>query len=94
MPLIHGIPNPLNYYNMRRVSFACPHFKYISVSITNMEYITKIKSWITTNLDGRYYIGRELNLDNGGTLVYNIKIGFETESELLFFILAHPRLHK
>ncbi len=91
MALKYGKPNPLNYFKMRRVAFAPPHFKYIVLE--NTGNITKLDYWIYENLNNRYYVGSCLSLDNTNTIVYSTKIGFESEKELSFFTIACPYIN-
>ena len=88
MSLKSGKPNPLNYFGLRRVEFACPHFKYITLPTYNPNLLKNIDKWIKTNLNNRYYIGQGLELDNTNTIVYTTVIGFESEKELSFFTIA------
>jgi hypothetical protein len=90
MALKNGKPNPLDYFNLRRVEVACPHFKYTSIDRYNPSTIKSIDSWIRKNLNNRYYIGQGITLDNTNTIVYNTRIGFESEKELSFFTIACP----
>jgi hypothetical protein len=92
MALKNGKPNPLNYYDLRRVEFACPHFKYSVIDKFNPSFIKNIDSWIKKNLNNRYYIGQDIALDNTNTIVYTTRIGFESEKELSFFTIACPHL--
>jgi hypothetical protein len=92
MALKSGKPNPLNYFDLRRVEFACPHFKYATIEKYNPVLLKSIDSWIRANLNNRYYIGQSLSLDNTNTIVYNTSIGFESEKELSFFTIACPYL--
>ena len=92
MALKNGKPNPLDYFNLRRVEFACPHFKYTTLDRYNPSLIKNINSWIKTNLNNRYYIGQGISLDNTNTIVYVTKVGFESEKELSFFTIACPLL--
>ena len=92
MALKSGKPNPLNYFNLRRIEFACPHFKYTTISKFNPSLAKSLDSWIRQNLNNRYYIGQGLELDNTNTIVYNTTIGFESEKELSFFTIACPYL--
>jgi hypothetical protein len=92
MALKTGKPNPLNYFDLRRVEFACPHFKYITLDRYNPSTIKSIDSWIKKNLNNRYYIGQGIGLDNTNTIIYTTKIGFEAEKELSFFTIACPHL--
>jgi hypothetical protein len=92
MALKTGKPNALNYFGLRRVEFACPHFKYTSIERYNPTLIKSIDSWIRKNLNNRYYIGQGITLDNTNTIVYITRIGFESEKELSFFTIACPLL--
>ena len=93
MSLKNGKPNPLNYFNLRRVEFACPHFKYTSIEKYNPTLVRSIDSWIKKNLNNRYYVGQGIALDNTNTIIYFTRIGFESEKELSFFTIACPYLH-
>jgi hypothetical protein len=92
MALKTGKPNALNYFGLRRVEFACPHFKYTSIDKYNPTLIKSIDSWIKKNLNNRYYVGQGITLDNTNTIVYVTRIGFESEKELSFFTIACPLL--
>ena len=92
MSLKNGKPNPLNYFNIRRVGFACPHFKYTTVDKYNPNLLKNIDQWIKKNLNNRYYVGQSMALDNTNTIIYTIRIGFESEKELSFFTIACPHL--
>jgi hypothetical protein len=92
MSLKNGKPNPLNYFELRRVDFACPHFRYTTVEKYNPTLVKSIDSWIRKNLNNRYYVGQGIALDNTNTIVYTTKIGFESEKELSFFTIACPHL--
>ena len=92
MSLKNGKPNSLNFFNLRRVEFACPHFKYTTLDKYNPSMIKQIDSWIKKNLNNRYYIGQGIALDNTNTIVYTTRIGFESEKELSFFTIACPHL--
>ena len=92
MALKNGKPNPLDYYNLRRVEFACPHFKYMSIEKYTPALVKSIDSWIRKNLNNRYYVGQGIVLDANNTIVYVTRIGFESEKELSFFTIACPHL--
>lgn len=92
MALKNGKPNPLNYFNLRRVEFAAPHFKYTSIEKYSPNLLKQLDSWIKQNLNSRYYIGHDLALDHTNTIVYVTRIGFESEKELSFFTIACPHL--
>jgi hypothetical protein len=92
MALKTGKPNALNYFNLRRVEFACPHFKYTIIDRYNPSLVKSVDLWIKKNLNNRYYIGQGIALDNTNTIVYVTRIGFESEKELSFFTIACPLL--
>jgi hypothetical protein len=92
MSLKNGKSNALNYFGLRKVEFAAPHFKYTTIDRYNVNLIKNIDSWILKNLNNRYYIGQSLGLDNTNTIIHTIKIGFESEKELSFFTIACPHL--
>jgi hypothetical protein len=92
MSLKSGKPNPLNYFDLRRVGFACPHFIYMTLDKYSPGIVKNLDSWIKQNLNNRYYIGQGIALDNTNTIVYTTRIGFESEKELSFFTIACPHL--
>lgn len=94
MALKNGKPNPLNYFDMRRVEFAAPHFKYTTLDRYNPSLIKNIDAWIRHNLNNRYYIGQSIALDSTNTIGYTTRIGFESEKELSFFTIACPHLQQ
>ena len=94
MALKNGKPNPLNYFDMRRVEFAAPHFKYTTLDKYNPSLIKNIDAWIKHNLNNRYYIGQGIALDSANTIIYTTRIGFESEKELSFFTIACPHLQQ
>lgn len=94
MSLKNGKPNPLNYFNLRKVDFACPHFKYTSIDKNNTNFVQDLDNWVKNNLNNRYYIGQNIVLDSTNTIVYNTIVGFESEKELSFFNLACPLLQQ
>ena len=94
MALKNGKPNPLNYFSLRRVEFAAPHFKYLTLEKYNPVLLKNIDYWIRQNLNNRYYIGQGLSLDNNNTIIYTTRIGFESEKELSFFTIACPFLQQ
>jgi hypothetical protein len=93
MALKNGKPNPLDYFKMRRVDFACPHFEFFTINKSRTDLLEYINEWILKNLNSRYYIGKGISLDSNNAIVYNITIGFESEKELSFFTIACPYIH-
>jgi hypothetical protein len=94
MALKNGKPNPLNYFGLRRVEFAAPHFKYAIIDRYNPTLLKNLDYWIRQNLNNRYYIGQCLELDSTNTIIYGTRIGFESEKELSFFTIACPLLQQ
>jgi len=94
MALKTGKPNALNYFDLRRVEVACPHFKYTTLDRYNPTLVKNIDHWIRQNLNNRYYLGQGIDLDNTNTIIYTTIIGFESEKELSFFTIACPLLQQ
>ena len=92
MALKHGKPNPLNLLDLRRVRFPARHFHYTVLNKFNPNRSMSMDDWIYQNLNGRYYVGQTVILDDTNTIAYVTKIGFEEEKELSFFLLAYPNL--
>ena len=92
MALKNGKPNPLNFYGLRRVEFAAPHFKYTSLDKYSPILVKQIDAWIKHNLNNRYFIGQGISLDPSNSIIYTTRIGFESEKELSFFTIACPYL--
>ena len=91
MALKNGKPNPLNYFGLRRVEFAAPHFKYTTLDDFKPGVVKQLDAWIRDNLNGRYYVGQDLALDHNNSIIYITRIGFEQEKELSFFKIAYPQ---
>lgn len=82
--------NPLNFFQIRKLEVPPKHFEYISIPLKyNLE--DSLSRWIEENLKGRYYIGKDLTVDNNN-LITVIKVGFEDHKELSYFNLACPHL--
>lgn len=84
-------PNPLNFFEIRKVKAPIDHFEYVVVPMRyNLE--DAVSKWIEHNLRGRFYIGRTLSVNNLNKSEPYIKIGFEEPKELSYFNLACPHL--
>jgi hypothetical protein len=84
-------PNPLNIFNLRKVDQFPPYFDFINIPFTyNIQ--ESIERWIESNLKGRYYIGRTVDLIDNKIQGNLIKIGFEESKEMSYFMLACPYL--
>lgn len=92
MALKNGRPNALNLLGLRRVDFPARHFHYTSLNKYNPIKNSQVDDWIYHNLNGRFYIGPALDLDNTNSIIYITKIGFEEEKELSFFLLSYSDL--
>ena len=92
MAIKNKTPNPLNFFDLRKVDFPARHFHYTSVTKYSPILTRSLDTWIYANLNSRYYIGQGLELDSNNSIIYVTKIGFEQEKELSFFKIACPHL--
>jgi hypothetical protein len=84
-------PNALDVLGIRRVNFCPPHFANITVAKRyNLEQA--ICDWITESLNGRFFFGNSIILDDDNNVTPVYQIGFESSKELSFFMLACPHL--
>jgi hypothetical protein len=87
----NGEPNPLNVFEVRRVKAAAPHFEYVNIPMKyNLEQ--SLINWIERNLKNRYYIGRNVSLDDNNKILQVITVGFEETKDMSYFMLACPYL--
>lgn len=83
--------NPLNVFGVRQVKSAPPHFEYVNLPMTyNIE--GSITKWVQNNLKHRFYIGKNVTLDDSNKLVQVLTVGFEEPKDMSFFMLACPHL--
>tara|TARA_B110000503_G_scaffold68570_1_gene107049 strand:+ start:4623 stop:4898 length:276 start_codon:yes stop_codon:yes gene_type:complete len=83
-------PNPLNFFNLRKLKVPPRHFEYINLQMKyNLE--DALVKWIEEHLKGRFYVGKTLDVNNG-TITTLIKVGFEEPKEISYFTLACPHL--
>jgi hypothetical protein len=83
--------NPLDVFDLRRVDFCPPFYNTVNID-PGYNLVNALDEWIYQNLSGRYYIGPCVDLDNDGNIKKRVKVGFETEREMSFFMLACPFL--
>jgi hypothetical protein len=84
-------PNPLNVFEVRRSTFASPHFEYVHIPMKyNLE--DSINKWIEKNLKNRYYVGKNVVLDSDNKITRVVTIGFEETKDMSYFMLACPFL--
>jgi hypothetical protein len=83
--------NPLNVFGARQVSLPPPHFEFVNIPIMyNLE--ESIANWIQKKLKNRFYIGKNVILDNENKIKQVLTIGFEDSKEMSYFMLACPLL--
>lgn len=83
--------NILNALNLRKTEFPAAHFKYIKIDKLTPTLVKNLDNWIYNNLNGRYYIGPCILLQEN-SIIYGIQIGFEIEKEISFFKIACPHM--
>lgn len=92
MSLKHNKVNLLNALDIRKVNFPAVHFHYVSLYKHTPNLLKQLDNWIYNNLNGRYYIGSGLDLNESNIICYVTKIGFENQKEVTFFNIACPYL--
>lgn len=84
-------PNPLNVFGVRQCTFAPPHFEYVNVPMSyNLE--SSIVKWVDNNLKNRFFVGRNVSLNDENKMIQVLTIGFEESKEMSYFMLACPHL--
>lgn len=84
-------PNPLNVFGVRQVKSAPPHFEYINIPAKyNLEQ--SLVKWIEKHCKHRFFLSRNIMLDNERKLMNVITIGFEENKDMSYFMLACPHL--
>jgi hypothetical protein len=84
-------PNPLNVFEIRKVDFCPPYFESIHLPL-RYNLLESIERWIDSSLKGRYYIGKSIGLVDNKIEKNLIKVGFESQKEMSYFMLACPHL--
>ena len=83
--------NPLEVFEVRRVINAPPHFEYVNLPMRyNIE--DSIVKWVKNNLKHRFYVGKNVALDDENKLIQVLTVGFEETKDMSFFMLACPHL--
>ena len=83
--------NPLEVFNARKVNHPPSYFEYINVALTyNLE--DSIAKWIKRHLKNRFFVGKNVVLDNDNKLIQVLTIGFEDGKDMSYFMLACPHL--
>ena len=86
------INNPLNILGVRRAEVALPHFTYRAIKNPLLTNDKEVERWITENLNGRYWIGKKMVVENNQNVKYIKCIGFESEKDAFTFALLCPHL--
>jgi hypothetical protein len=84
-------PNHLSFFNIRKPKSPPPHFTYINIPMQYNLEVT-ISKWIEDHLKSRFYVGKDLFINNDKKILECLKIGFEDPKELSYFTLACPHL--
>lgn len=83
--------NPLDVLKKREVNYLPPHFSKTSILSINE---ISIKTWIKTNLKGRFCLIKVPGIGTDNKLKSTIILAFEDEKELIYFMLACPHLRR
>jgi len=86
--LKHGIINPLNALEIRRLDFCPPHFTPVTLEGLYCD-LRDIDDWIYTNLEGRYSIST-ISVTNQE----HVEIGFENPNEASMFGLVVNQINR
>ena len=84
-------PNPLNFFDIRKLDYPGSHLEYMEIS-PNYNIEKAISNRIMANLKSRFYVGKNLTVNEGNEITSKLKIGFEDPKELSYFALACPHL--
>lgn len=86
--------NPLNVLNKRVVEMLPPHFEKITLPIQSSwmatDIIRRMKHWIFTNLEHRFYIQEDgSGSSTFGSADSKVIVGFEDPAEATYFSIAY-----
>lgn len=85
--------NPLDVLGSRKLGRIPPHFS--TTKLSDVSFISaEFEDWIGAKLKGRYCIRQVPVVTNEGHLKTEIRVGFEDEKELTYFMLACPHLRR
>lgn len=89
MSILKGKINPLNVLGLRITSGILPHFKTIALPHLDQNKKDKINRWIYLNLNGRYCIKDQVNIDDEvHRFSHRCIAGFEDPRDLTIFLLS------
>lgn len=92
-----GEINPLNVFNLRKVSHCPPHFTKVYFDTLDVSLMSKsiektVSDWIFENLEGRYYLGDAYIKNSQNKMSLQKCAGFEIEAEASFFSLMLDKI--
>lgn len=91
--LKHGEINPLNVFGLRELEHCPPHFARVPVSnMSSPGSIKMVKNWIYENLEGRFWIGSQIEVTDGRSPRQENCVAFEDNSEASYFALCLDRI--
>jgi hypothetical protein len=85
--------NPLNVIKKRKLSIMPKHFSKVKIQDFDLSQ-GKMENWITSKLNGRYSIVRVPVVSDSKGINVGTFVGFETHSELTYFMLACPHFRR
>jgi hypothetical protein len=85
--------NPLSVIKKRKLNNLPKHFSKVKIQDFDLGQ-GKLENWIVSKLNGRYSIVRLPVVGDNNTLNLNTFVGFETHSELTYFMLACPHFRR
>ena len=87
-------PNPLNFFECRKITKKPDGLQMLKINFDHTETSEHMEKWILENLKGRYYIGRHLDVDRNGTIKNYLLVAFESPKELSIFNLSCPYIQR
>lgn len=84
-------PNPLDVLEAKQVKFLPPHFETVNLPLKyNLEQ--SLANWINRHIKNRFYIGKNVVLNEENKIVQVCIVGFEETKDMSYFMLACPHL--
>jgi hypothetical protein len=85
--------NPLSVIKKRKLSSLPKHFCKVKIQDFDLSQ-GKLENWIVAKLSGRYSIVKIPTVEENNSLSVSTFVGFETHSELTYFMLACPHFRR
>ena len=84
-------PNPLDVLEVKQAKFLPPHFETVNIPLKyNLE--KGLANWLHKHIKNRFFIGKNVSLDNENKIVHVCTVGFEENKDMSYFMLACPHL--